>query len=278
MFYGGKDDLSLQYDAVIKSGDIYVQRYEYASINKATLDLTTPSAAVLTLGDSVSFTDDAFNSTAKNLLLIDDTGKVCSTKIDDTLISGSDYKIIFDSGSLLREEDGVASSLTDTGTYSIQILSASVNEYGDFWGYVDGNSLEIDEEYAEYFYGVPKRLVYRDLTKKTFKVSGGSLMLASEDVSTALFNAVSYGVQTGGYSKAAGFSPTSKPRYRMSLVTEDRKGRGFVVVFRKGEFSLSGKVDFSGSEHKILPYSFNLFSDEFYPEDADALLIKRIDV
>lgn len=276
--FSGLNDTNLNYDAVIKSGDIYVQKYEYISVNNATLDNSTPAAATLTLNDSHSFVADEFNSSAAyNLLIVDDNGVVGKAKIVDCALSSTDFVITFDSTACLLESDGTtAVTLTDTGTYKIAILTGDdTNVYGKFWGYVNGNSLEISEEYAEYFYGIPQSLKFRDLTKRSFNVTGGNLMVANKDVVQALYNSVNYGSQTGQWSQGIGFTPSEKPYYRMTVVNSDKNNRDYIVQFRKGQFSLNGAFDFYSTVHKVLPYSFMLFSDGFYPADADAILISR---
>lgn len=278
-FYTGVGDNNAVLDRVIKSGDMYVQKFEYISVNNATLDISTPAVATLTLNDDNTFVADEFNSTAAyNLLIVDDNNKVAKAKIVDCALSSTDYVITFDSTACILEEDELTpATFTNGGTYQIEILTGdNTNEYGKFWGFINGNSLENGENYAEYKYGIPQTLKFKDLIERTFSLSGGTLEVANEDVFKALMNSVSYGSQSGKWKQAVGFNPAARSYYRLAIVGSDGNNRIFKTVFRKGQFMVSGAIDYYSTDYKVIPYSFTLFSDGFYPQDADAFTVERI--
>lgn len=277
-FYPSKTSNNLTQDAVIKQGDIYLQKYEYESDTNATLDLTTATAAVLTINDTVSWSDDLYNSTmAYNLLVIDDNGVVGKYKIDDTAESGGDWTLTFDSTAGILESDGTTTpSLTDEGTYQIKVLTPSdVSAVGDFLGYAVDINFTADMEKVEFEYGVPASVKYTDVIRVSSMIEGSISQIANEDVLKAIYNATEYGASADKVALAIGSNTGAFSRYRVTIATQDRSGTDMYIKVINGEFKPTGGLSMSELDYKKLPFEIKAFSDNFYPENADMVLISE---
>lgn len=277
-FYTGLEDVNLAKDAIFDQAKLYIQRYVY--VGSGVLDKDTPAAATLTPAVSPAWTiDELISTVAKNLLIVDDNGKVCAAKVADNTAT----EITFDSTACLKEEDETtAGSFTDSSTYNFYVLTPSSttgNTYGPFWGYSEGIALNYSQTYSDFKYGKPRKLVFRDLEEVVASVTGGHVNWSDPDTLQAIFSASTYGKQTTQTAFAMGSANTcgsSAPYYRLSFKVKDRNCRDIWIIVRKVQFNAEGNI-FGESESGLSMINFNamVLADGFYPETSDLVQVIR---
>lgn len=268
-------DVDLAKEAMAKSGDWYIQFYEY--VGTGVYALTTAGTSTLTPATSPSWDVDEFNSTvARNLLIVDDNNVVASAKIDDNDATS----ITFDETDALLESDGLtAATFTPASTYNFYVLTPSnINLYGPFFGYAESIELSLTDEMMQFKYGVPKKLKFQDLMERTGQITGGHVNVANTDIVDTFFGADNYGSQTSQFAKGIGSEPDTNRFYRLVNVSTDRNSRAMTTIVRKGQFAMNGNIiGASESGHKMYNFNFDILSDEFYPATADMLQLIRAD-
>ena len=273
-YFSSLQDVALSQDMIAKNPDLHIQKFEF--IGSGVLDLTVPATATLTPATSPSWTIDEFNSTGiSNLYVVDDNSKVAAALVDDTIATA----ITFDATATLLEEDGTtAASFTDTNTYDFYVLTPSTSANGPFFGYVEGAELTLTDEFMEFKYSRPRKLIRQDLLERAGEISGGNVNFDNEDILRTIFNSDTYGDQTGKFSHGVGSDPDTNKFYKLIFKGTDVNGRAITYVVRKAQFSLNGNL-FSNSEsgHFMIPFSAKILSDNFYPDDADMMQFTRVD-
>ncbi len=275
-FYTGIGDVNLAKDVIAKQPDLYIQKYEYIGSGvgaDATLDFE------LTPAVSPAWTVNEFASTvAKNILIVDSNGKVCAVKCKSNTAS----KIVFVKADALLEEDvTTAGTFTTTNTFQFYVLSPSSvtgNTYGNFAGFVEGLELTMNEEWMSYKYGMPKKLMFKDLAERAGALNGGTVNFTNEDMLSSVLNASSYGLQTSQFSFGIGSDPVTSNYYRLTFMGQDRAGRAVTIIVRKAQLALNGSLlQKAESGHYMLSFSAEIQSDGFYPDTADMMQIIRAD-
>ena len=274
-YFTNLKDVDLAKEAMAKSGDWYIQYYEY--IGSGVYANTTSGISTLTPATSPSWTVNEFASTmARNLLVVDDNSKVASVKVT----SNTADAVTFDETDALLEEDGAtAATFTAATTYDFYVLTPSAaNLYGPFFGYAEGIELSITDEMMQFKYGMPRKMKFQDLAERTGQLTGGHVNIANEDIVDTFFGSANYGSQTSQYAKGIGSEPDTNRFYRLVNVSSDRNGNAMTIIVRKGQFAMNGNIlGASESGHKMYNFTFNILSDGFYPVTADMLQIIRAD-
>jgi hypothetical protein len=277
-FYTGTNDSDLAKDVISKRPDVYIQRYEY--IGEGVLDVSTPASATLTPATSPAWAVDAYNSTvARNLLIVDNNGKVATAKIADTTATA----ITFDSTDCKLEEDGGTTATLSAGTKQFVILtpsSVSGQVYGPFMGYAEGLELSITQTRKSFKYGMPPKVVFSDIAEVTGTISGGTINFTNEDVMQAVLNASEYGRNTSGeisYAIGTGAECNAQGNYyRMTFVGQDRNCRTVYIIARKLQFALDGNIlSESNDGYMLANFSAELLADTLYPDDANLVGVNR---
>lgn len=278
-FYTGKSDTNITKDHLLNSGDVYIQVEEFSGT--ATLDTTVSGSNTLTF-TKVGVSADDYNSVGENLEIVDDNGKVATVAIDDTTATSNTVTITFDEASLLLAEDGVTpASLTDTSTYSIKVWTPTSAQdggsgaYGKYLGVQTSISIATTDEYADLNDGVPQTRVNRGLVSRVMSVTGSNSQVCNKDILELVFGAVEYGSQTDQYSIAIGFNPGEQKNARLIIVYTDKGGRTTVNRFLLGTFSVTGEQELTSTEFKMIEWAFELTRHPFYPDNADARIVKR---
>jgi len=153
-------DADLKTEAVIKKPDIFIAQYLFEG--SAVFDDTADD---FTVTGTPFVVDELISLGLKNLMVIDDNGKVASVLIDDNGTSD----IQFTQANLLLLEDGVtAATLTDTNSYSIRVLTptTAIEPFGKFFGFTEANELNINDEFAKFKYSTPKVEQFKDLIER----------------------------------------------------------------------------------------------------------------
>jgi hypothetical protein len=279
-FYSGTNDINLAQEMIAKKPDVYIQKYEY--IGEGVLSLSVPAAATLTPATSPSWTVDAYNSTvARNLLIVDNNGKVGSAKVADTTATA----ITFDSTDVdLEEDEGTNASFTTAQTYQFYVLtpsSISGQPYGPFMGYAEGLELSVTQTFKTFQYGQPKKKIRRDIDMVEGSVKGGTVNWTNEDILTAVLNATKYGKNTAGYTSytigTGGTCNAQGTYYRITFVNTDVNCRTVYVICRKVQFNLDGNLLAESADgYSMANFNAELLSDGFYPASADMIQVKRV--
>lgn len=276
-FYSSLADVNLPKDIIADKADLYIQRYIY--IGQAVYDVTIPGAAILTpSGTFAPDIDELISTSAANLIIYDDNEKAASVKIDDNDAT----TITFDEADLFLDEDETtAATLTDTNTYDIYILTPSAsNAYGPFWGYTEGNELNITQTFKTFKYGLPKKKIRKDLEEVDGTITGGHVNWSDKDTAQTIFSAEEYGDNTGGKQSIAFGSSFGcgggEKLYRLSFQGIDVSCRNYNIIVRKVQFGADGNL-FNQSEdgYSMVNFNADILSDAFYPEGADMVQIKR---
>ena len=269
-------DTNLEKDMMIRNPDMFIMKLEF--IGQAVL--STPGVtAVLTPTPASSFTIDEFISTvAKNLFIVDDNGKVARGTVDDNDAT----TITFDStiaGLNLEEDETSAAALTDTNTYDIYVGTPSAkNLEGPFFGFVEGQEINIVDEFAKFKYSTPRKLRRKDLLERVGTMTGGVANFTNKDVFNSILNSDPYGKQVGQFSEGVGFDPDTNKFYRVTLTGNDVTNRLVTIRIRKAQFESTGNIrSASESGHFMLPFNLDFVVDSFYPVTADLLQIIRAD-
>jgi hypothetical protein len=272
IFYGSKSDVNLGKDAMLESGDLFVRKFHYVG----TATMGTPGATA-TLTISTVFETDFFNSVAANCYIVDDNGVVCAVAVDDTSVTSTTTVVTVDTTSAYLESDGTTpGSFTGSATYNIYLKTptAASDEfsglYGKYLGYVTAFSLENTENYANVKINIPKKKVLEGLVEREMALTGEIKTMTGVDTLDAILTSASYGDTTGNvYSRGIGSNPGARPYYELTFVSNDSNNRRVVWRFLKGQFSANGAIDLLAEDYKMIPFSFSLFADGFYPVTAD---------
>lgn len=276
-YFDSLSDVDLAKEMVAKGPDMYMQKREFGG--SGTYLSGTGSNGGIEIATNPSWTTDEFASTvADNLLFLDDNNKVATGKID----SNSSDTIFFDPTSFVLEEDGTtAPTVTDGNTYQIKIYSPSSiagATYGPFFGYLEGAELVITDTFMKFKYNTPKKLIRKDLEEREGQITGGQANYVQEDVIKTLFGGVQYGSQTGQYSIAIGSDPNTDLFYRPTFVTQDVNNRNFILRVREVQFEVTGNtLSKAESGHYMVPFTADILSDNFYPDDSNMIQIIRAD-
>lgn len=273
-YFSSLQDIALAQDMIAKNPDLFIQKFEF--LGSGVLDLGSPTAATLTPAISQVWGVDEFNSTGiNNLYIIDDNKKVAAVKIDDTIATA----ITFDATTTLLEEDGsTPASFTTAVTYDFYILTPSTEAKGPFFGFVEGAELTLTDEFMQFKYSRPRKLIRQDLLERVGEVTGGNANFSNTDVLQTIFGSDEYGSQTGQFSHGIGSDPDTNKFYRLIFSGQDVTGRDMDSIVRKSQFSLNGNL-FSNAEsgHFMAPFTASIVSDSFYPDGADMMQVIRKD-
>lgn len=274
-YFSGLADINLAKDVIAKKPELFIQKYEY--IGSGVYANTTTGTSTLTPATSPAWTiDELISSVALNLLIVDDNGKACQGKVSDNTATA----ITFDESAMLLEEDGVtAGTFTAGRTYNFYVLSPSAdNTYGPFFGYTEGEELNLTEEYMQFKYGMPRKKKFQDLAERNGQIIGGTVNFDNEDILATVLNADAYGKQTGQFSYGIGSDPNTNNYYRLTFVGEDREGRVVCVIVRKTQIGMNGNM-FQKSEagYFMLSFTADILADGFYPDDVDMIQVIRVD-
>ena len=258
---------SLKNDCMASNPDIYISEviYEGDAVYTTATTLFTVAGAEYTI-------DELISAAAFNFSVIDNTGVVCSGKITDNAPT------TIEAPTLVQDVDETtAAVLTDGATYKIRIMTPSDNLYGQFLGYVEGQELNIEDEYMTFQYGIPKKTKFKDLMERKASLAGGTVNIANVDVLATIFNSEEYGLNDSTQSAIGiGSTPDENKTYRVVFDGEDRQKNRLAIVCSTVEFASSGNI-LGGSEagYKMVNFSGDILSDGFYPEGVDLIRIKR---
>jgi hypothetical protein len=167
--YSGRSDSDLNKDFIYKHANVYVARHGQQN-KTATLDLTTPSAATLTIA-STSISDDDYNS--GYIFITNDSSAGCVFTVSDSADNAGDAVFTFDATSDIEGVDE-SSNLTDGGSYDITVTHPK-----EYIGYANDPEFAPNAEYGSIDVDMPK------VTKLTYK-TGESPILTLTLLSTPL--------------------------------------------------------------------------------------------
>lgn len=276
-FYNNLADVDLAKEVIAAKPDLYIQKYEF--VGSGVLAIETGGTSTLTPATSPAWTINDYQSTiANNLLVVDDNSKVAQGKV----ASNTATDVTFDETALLLQEDeATTATLTIGNTYDFYVLTPSAitgATYGPFFGYTEGVELNINDTFMKFKYGTPKALKFKDMDEREGQITGGQVNYTNTDIVEAMFGGVTYGSQSSQYSYGVGHAPNTDVFYRLSFLGQDRNGRTFQVIVHKAQFEITGNIlQNAESGHFMAPFTADITADGFYPEDADMLLVKRID-
>lgn len=276
-YYTSKADIELAKEVLAKGPDAFIQEREFGGSGIYYTD--TGAAGGLEVITSPGWTDDEFASTvADNILVTDDAGKVATGKIT----GNTDDTVFFDATTLVLEEDGATAPTFTPGTaYQFKVYTPSSvagATAGPFFGYVEGVELAITDTYMKFKYSRPKQLKFKDLEEREGQLTGGNVNFTNKDNFETMFGAIEYGSQTDQYSVGIGSNPDTDKYYRITFIGEDRSNRVATIRIREVQFEMSGNIlQNSESGHYMAPFTADLLSDAFYPDNVDMMQVIRAD-
>jgi hypothetical protein len=267
-FYATENSSNLNKEQILKDVNMFIQKFEYSGegvAGIATNDIT------LTPVTSPAFTVDALiSTTAKNVLVAADSSVVLEGSISDNDANS----ITFDATATTDISDGTAGAAADftaTNTYSFYALTPSSEYvYGDFFGWTNEVTINIEEEYAEYKNNVPRVLRNEGLLERVISVTGSHANLSNTDVVKALFNMTEYGSQTSQTELHTGFDPAARSFYQITLVGENINGQQMVYQFFKNKIRTEGGVPLGEEGFKVSSFTFMNHSDTLRPAAYDS--------
>jgi len=264
---GLQDGAALKNDCMASNPDIYISEVIYEGDAVYTLATT-----LFTIAGASYTVDELISTSALNFSVIDDNTVVGSGKITD-----NDTGTVTVPTMTLDSDETTTPTLQDGLTYKIRIMTPSANLYGQFLGYVEGQELNIEDEYITFQYGIPKKTKFKDLMERKATMAGGTVNIANVDVLATIFNSEEYGLNDATQSAIGiGSTPDENKTYRVVFDGEDRQQNRLAIICSTVEFSSSGNI-LGGSEagYKMVNFSGDILSDGFYPEGVDLIRIKR---
>lgn len=270
-FFNSIGDVDIAKQMMARESTVRVQKYEY--IGKGIFGL---SAGVSTLTPDVSpawGVDDFESTVARNLLVVDDNGKVADVKITEN----SPSVITFDEADLKLLEDGTtAATLTDTSEYSFYVLTPSADasgEYGPYLGDTEGLELAVNDEVMVHKYSQPAKKRRVDLKERAITIQGGTVNIVNDDVFEMMFGASEYGATATKKLRGVGSNNSFDRFYRFTFESQDVTGKVEKLVAHMVQVSLNGNYfSKAASGHLMIPFKGDVLADNFYPEDANMLM------
>jgi len=264
---GLQDSAALKNDCMASNPDIYISEvlYEGDAVYTTATTLFTVAGATYTI-------DELISTGALNFTVLDNNAVAASGKITTNAATTVTVPTM-----TLESDETTSPTLTDGASYKIRILTPSTNLYGQFFGYVEGQELNIEDEYMTFQYGIPKKTKFKDLMERKASLSGGTVNIANSDILSTIFGAELYGLNDATQeAQGIGSVPDENKTYRVVFDGEDRQQKRLAIICSTVEFSSSGNI-LGGSEagYKMINFSGDILSDAYYPEGVDLIRIKR---
>lgn len=184
------------------------------------------------------------------------------------VVAGEEWTITGHTASTVDASRAEATSLQD-GTHQTRVLSPL-----RFFGYSEGKSFSVEDDWAEYRTGVPRTVLARDLLERKLSLSGSLVMSGDAQGAETLARLLGLSVvSTSPFRAVGGSEAVNRPYCEAVLRAIDRSGKTSELTLYYGQFEASGEVAFDGDEYRKVSFRFVAYADPLRPAGSNLLFL-----
>jgi hypothetical protein len=224
----------------LRSSDLWIRQVVYTGEADVNVTGGSPNSVVITVNGSTPFTG----------LDLED-GKL--------VIAGEDWVITSETNNTVTATRESATVVVDDTDVQVRVMSAL-----RFAGYSEGKNFALEDEYAEFKDGVPRKLIAKDLVERSLTLSGNLMLSGGEEGFETFATMSGMAIDTATTDKfraTGGSNPAARPYFEVVYKVADRSGKDITLTVYYGQFEVGGEIGFDDEEYKRYSYTFSAYSD-----------------